>query len=249
MKIAIKNTGFTLAELLVASTIGTFLVLVAVGALRAVSTSARIVTDTIDSAAEVRFASNLIARDLTNLYRDPNFINMKFLGTVEETSQGPISILTFYTVARTKARPDQAEGDVYEVEYYLIKDQEQSNLFRRLWPYPDPNEEAEPSGVLTAIAENIELFEVRYFDGSEWSNEWPEEMQTAPQLVEVNIVAQQPGRPSPTIESITVNLVRSVGTAATTLDSTGQQGGTGQQGSTGQETGSSQSGSTGQTGR
>jgi len=223
MKTSFKNQGFTLVELLIASTIGTFLVLVAVGALRAISTSARMVDQNIESAAEVRFASSLIVRDLTNLYRDQNFKNMKLLGTVEESSQGTTSFLTFYTIARTKARSDQPEGDVYEVEYYLAKDEERSLLLRRLWPYPDPNDEAEPSGVLTAIAEDIDIFQVRYFDGTEWSNEWPEEMQTLPQLVEVTIVGRQVGRAAPPIEPIMVNLVRSVGDMAIALESTGQQ--------------------------
>jgi len=231
MKASFKNTGFTLVELLLASTLGTFIALVAVGTLRVITASSETVNGNIDAAAEVRFASELIARDLVNLYRDQNFMNMKLVGEAQEIAQGTsTSILTFYTVNRVKARVDQPEADVYEVEYYLARDEEQSALFRRLWPYPDPNDEVEPGGVLTAIAENIDVFEVRYFDGSEWSDEWPEEMQTIPQLVEVNIVSIPPPRGSPAVASIMVNLVRSVGATAEMLESTelgGQQQGTG----------------------
>lgn len=231
MKASFKNTGFTLVELLLASTLGTFIALVAVGTLRVITASSETVNGNIDAAAEVRFASELIARDLVNLYRDQNFMNMKLVGEAQEIAQGTsTSILTFYTVNRIKARVDQPEADVYEVEYYLARDEEQSALFRRLWPYPDPNDEVEPGGVLTAIAENIDVFEVRYFDGSEWSDEWPEEMQTVPQLVEVNIVSIPPPRGNPAVASIMVNLVRSVGATAETLESTelgGQQQGTG----------------------
>ena len=206
MRIAVKNTGFTLVEVLVASTIGAFLIIVAVGTLRAISTSAEMVTSNVDSASEVRFAARLISRDLANLYRDPNFTNMKFVGTVDESQQSTASSLAFYAVGGVKARPNQPEGDVYEVEYYLVKDQDQSVLYRRLWPYPDPNNETEPAGVLTAIGEDIDVFEVRYFDGSEWSNEWPKEMQTVPQLVEVNIVGKSPRLATASLESLTVNL-------------------------------------------
>ena len=245
-----ENTGFTLVEMLVASTIGAFLIIVAAGTLRAISTSAEMVTSNIDSAAEVRFAAGLISKDLANLYRDPNFANMKFVGTVEESPQGTVSYLTFYTVAGVKARPDQPEGDVYEVEYYLLKDQEQSVLFRRLWPYPDPNSETEPAGVLTVIAEDIDAFEVRYFDGSEWSNEWPEEMQTVPQLIEVNIVGRSPRLTTLSVESLTVNLkpiadmiVAAAGASA--QQSAAQQGGEQQAGgqqADGQQGGAQQGG-------
>lgn len=233
-----------------ASTIGAFLVLVAVGTLRTVSTSAKMVTTHIDSTAEVRFASNLIARDLANLYRDPNYARMKFVGSTGESDDSTACDLTFYTIGGVKARSDQPEGDVYEVEYYLAKDEEQSSLFRRLWPYPDPNSEVMGGGVLTIIAEDIDIFEVRYFDGSEWSNEWSKDMETVPELVEVNIVGRPPDRGGPAIETFIVNLkpiadmisaATSAAQQSTAQQSTTQQS-TAQQGSTQQQSGTQQSG-------
>lgn len=220
-----RKTGFTLVEALVASTIGAFIALVAVGTLRTITTSAEITQENIESAAEVRFASNTIARDLVNLYREQNFRNMKFVGAVNESDESS-SIFTFYTVGRAKARIDEPEGDIYEVQYYLVKNEDDSALFRRLWPNPDPNDE-NPGGILTAIAENIEFFQVRFFDGEQWAEEWPEEMEVMPQLVEVNIVAKQPKRGRPAMDSITVNLVRSAGATLETIEGSDQ--GTGQQ--------------------
>jgi len=199
-----------LVEALVASTIGAFIALVAVGTLRTITTSAEIVNENIEAAAEVRFASNMISRDLVNLYREQNFRNMKLVGAINESDENS-SVLTFYTVGRAKARVDQPEADVYEVEYFLKKIEEKSDLYRRLWPNPDPNDE-EPGGILSVIAENIEFFEVRFFDGEEWANEWPEEMEVTPQLMEINIVAKPPSRGNTAMESIMVNLVRSAGT-------------------------------------
>ena len=210
-------------EVLVASTIGAFIALVAVGTLRTITASAERVDSNIEAAAEVRFASNMLARDLVNLYRNQNFRNMKLVGMANESDEGS-SLLTFYTVGRAKARFDQPESDVYEVEYYLVKDKEKSTLFRRLWPNPDPNDE-DPGGILTVIAEDIEFFEVRFFDGQEWSDEWPEEMELIPQLVEVNIVAKPPSRGSPAMDSIMVNLVRSTGAMLDALESSEEEGG------------------------
>jgi len=216
-----RKTGFTLVEVLVASTIGTFVALVAVGTLRAITASSEMVEYSISAAAEVRFASNMIARDLVNLYRDENRRNTKLIGTAQESEQGSISYLVFYTVSRAKARIGQPEGDIYEVEYCLVRDEEKSLLMRRLWP--NPNEEKEPGGILTVIAEDIDFFEVRYFDGEEWSNEWPEEMEILPQLVEVNIVAKVPSRGEPAVESFVVNFVRSAVGAASTFESGDQE--------------------------
>jgi len=203
-----KRTGFTLVEVLVASTIGVFIAMVSVGALRAIIASAEMVDGNINAAAEVRFAANMISRDLQNLYDDGNIENTKFIGTVEPLEQDNYtSYLIFYTTGRTKARIDQPEGDLYEVEYYLMQEGETSSLMRRLWP--NPHEELEPGGILTIIAEDIAAFEVQYFDGEEWSQEWPEEMQALPELVSISIVAKQPERSNPPSESIIVNMAGS----------------------------------------
>jgi len=232
---ALSLTGFTLVEVMVAVTIGGFIMLVAVGTLKAITSSAEMVDSNISAAAEVRFASNMLSRDLVNFYRDENIENSKLIGTVEDSEQG--SYLVFYTVSRAKARSDQPEGDIYEVEYYLMKDEDKSLLMRRLWP--NPNEEDEPGGILSVIAEDIDVFQVRYFDGEEWSEEWPEEMDVLPQLIEVNIVATPPSRGTPAMESFIANFTRSVVGAVAASESGEQEQGS-QQGSqpSGQPSGS-----------
>jgi general secretion pathway protein J len=224
--------GFTLVEILVASTIGAFVALVAVGALRAVTASSEMVDSGIATAAEVRFASNMVARDLVNLYRDKTKANTKLIGTVVQSGQGDTSYLILYTVSRVKARAGRPEGDIYEVEYYLANTDEHGlehgrtrtgmRLMRRFWP--NPNQEAEPGGILSVIAEGVDVFEVRYFDGEEWSNEWSEDMQTLPQLIEVNIAAGQAGSGRPIMESFIVNFARPAAGGTLTVGSEGESG-------------------------
>ena len=205
-----------MVEVLVASTIGAFIALVAVGSLRVIIGGSEAVDNNINGAAEVRFAANMIAKDLVNFYRDEEYSNTRFIGTVEELDDGSsTSHILFYTVGRTKARLDQPEGDIYEVEYYIAKDEEQSVLMRRLWP--NPHEELEPGGILTVIAENIEVFDIQYFDGEEWAAEWSEEIQTMPQLAEITLVGTQTARGIPPTESVLVNFVSAQGTEGGTL--------------------------------
>jgi hypothetical protein len=64
-----------------------------------------------------------------------------------------------------------------------------------------------------------------YFDGEEWSDEWPEEMRGLPQLIEVSIVGKPQSRGTPSMESIMVNLTRSV--TATVAASESSEGGGG----------------------
>jgi len=203
----VKKSGFTLVEVLLASMMGAFVALVAVGALRAISASAEMIENNISTSSEARFASKVIARDLLNLYRDTDLEKAKLVGLAQETGRDMVSCLSFYTVGRTKARIGQPEGDVYEVEYYLLKEQENRALMRRMWPNPD--KDAPPGGIMTAIAEDIDVFQVRYFDGEDWQLEWPEDMKSLPELVEVTIVATRRSRADTAIESFIVNFPRS----------------------------------------
>ena len=204
-----NKNGFTLVEVMVASMIGAFIAIVAVGTLKAVSASAQMLDENIESTAEVRFASKLIANDLMNLYMDSNSLNSMLVGTIKESDGDLFSSLVLYSVGRAKARIDEPEGDVYEVEYYLVKDEEKSSLMRRLWPNPD--EVSTPGGILSVIAEDVNSFVVRYFDGEQWQIDWPEELESIPELVEVVIKGNESGRAKAAMESFIINFVSSAG--------------------------------------
>jgi type II secretion system protein J len=205
----LKKTGFTLVEVMIATTIGTFIAMVSIGALRAVTAGSRMVEANIETASEVRFAARTLKQDLINMYKPPSKQNTKFIALGEESGGSVSSYLIFYTVSRAKARRTEPEGDIYEVEYFLNVDEEKSTLMRRFWPNPD--EDREPGGILSVIAEDIAIFEAKFFDGTEWSYEWPEEMDTLPMLVELNIVAMQKESRRPAMETIYINLARSTG--------------------------------------
>ncbi len=210
-----RNLGFTLAEVLVASTISAFITLVAVGALKTVTDSAQAVDRASESSAELRFAARLLERDLMNLYRDQDQRSMRLVGasqTADDT--GEPAFLRFYAVGRTKARAAQPESDVYEIEYVLRPDTEEdlseelqsSTLYRRLWPNPD--RDREPGGILAPIAQDIDVFMLRFFDGQEWTTAWPERMQSIPVLIEVTLASLPEGRGTPAAETFIVSFAR-----------------------------------------
>ncbi len=211
-----RNKAFTLAEVLVASTISAFVALVAVGALKTISDSAQRVDQAEELSSEVRFATRMIARDLGNLYRDADPRNMRLVGAGQGSDEAKGTYLKFWAVGRANARDAQPEGDVYEIEYILGSnvasddtsdtDATRSILFRRLWPNPDRNRP--PGGVVTPIAENIDLFQVRFFDGQQWTSDWPEEMQSIPEMVEVTLVTISPESEKPTVGTFMMNFPR-----------------------------------------
>ncbi|HPC95562.1 MAG TPA: type II secretion system protein GspJ [Sedimentisphaerales bacterium] len=212
---AVRNRGFTLAEILVASTISTFIAVVAVGALKTVSDTAQTVTRSSETVTEVRFAARMLAHDLANIYRDQDPRAMRLVGT-SQSADSAIAFLRFYVTGRANARPGQPEGDVYEVEYFLgmnaaleIESEDQagsSTLYRRLWPNPEENRP--PGGILVPLAQNIDVFQIRFSDGQQWTTDWPEEMRSLPQLIEVTLVTSAQGQGNPIVETFLVNFPR-----------------------------------------
>lgn len=193
MKLYLKQRGFTLLEVLVAAVIGVFIALVAVGSLRAVTKTKEQVNNNIALADELRFAMKKLRDDLANLYRDSDIESMKLEGGIEGNRENPITSLTMYTICTHKARLNEPEGDIYEVQYYLLSEQDRSTLMRRVCPVVGIEEdELTQGGMLTTIAENIAGFEVRYYDGYDWSAEWSLETEGAlPELLEVTLLGSK----------------------------------------------------------
>jgi hypothetical protein len=162
-------------------------------------------------------------------------------------------------VERVKARPDQPEGDVYEVEYILGEskaaqgklnstESTQHTLYRRLWPNPDRKKE--PGGILCPIAENIDVFQTRFYDGKQWVDQWTEEMRDLPQLIEVTLAVIPQGRGEPTIQSFVVTFPRmSRGGVSSSSGQGSPDQSSGSQPDQGSSQGSSQPGSSGQPGQ
>ena len=210
--------GFTLVELMIATMLSAFIMLVAVGSLRAITTTSERMAGTIDTASEARYAARAIETDLINIYRDSNSLNRRLIGRVIESGDGLITSLTFYTVGRTKARYDQPEGDIYEVEYYLLKGEQQAKLYRRLWPNPD--KDTIPAGILTELVDNIELFSFRFFDGEakQWVEQWSsDDMEALPDLVEITLIAKAPLSNYLMTQTIVINL-KSNASALSTIE-------------------------------
>jgi prepilin-type N-terminal cleavage/methylation domain-containing protein len=227
--------GFTLIELLVSLLLASFIAVTSVGALRAVTTRRDKMEDRTSALAELRFAARQVEQDLRNLFRTADKNQSKLVGTYEEGGGVPSSRLCFYTMNTLPARAGYPEGDLYEVEYFLQVREEESRtaasapnmvLMRRLQPNPNKTV-PEPGGVVSVVAENILLFDVRYYDGTEFLQEWPEEMQSYPSLIMVSLATKPKKREQLIKHNFMMNFVRWPGQESSSVN-VGLDGGGGE---------------------
>lgn len=217
MRYAARQRGFTLLEVLIASIMGSFIALVAVGALRAVTAGRTLVYRNIAAADELRYAIELLRSDFENVYRDSAAEGRRFVGSFAETDRDMVTSLRMRIISGAGARPRQPEGDVYEVEYYLAGTEETPTLMRRVCPIVgNETDELTQGGMLTAIAQNIVQFDVRYYDGTEWQIEWPLERNALPEMVEATLTVletNERGRQIPATRSLVAAFPRMPGSA------------------------------------
>jgi type II secretion system protein J len=232
-----RRRGFTFVEVTAAVAIGSFVTLVAVGALKSVSDGSRMVREHSEMAAEMRFVTDRVRADLENLYREKQPELMKLVGGVQMLGDEEQGSLIFYALLHEKARTREPEGEVYEVEYGLIEGDDKTVFTRRVWPNPD--KEADPGGILTVLSDRIVDFRVRFLTEQEWVDQWSiEDNRKLPDLIEVQIVGQMDDRHAPVVSNFMINYVQGSGEMETlaeggSAESSGSGEATGNGGSNG----------------
>lgn len=178
-----SGKGFTLVEIIVSVAIIAFIAVIAVAGLRTITAGDRIVEKAVEENAAMRYPSRIMQDDLYNVYRDSDFGNIRFQCEFDEDTG--LQHLKFYTVSRSNARSAKPESDVYEVEYFVSTNQDKSYLMRRYCPNPSDN--SETKGIISVITENVLEMNIKFWDGSQWLDQWSKEQKRLPEMVDVTI--------------------------------------------------------------
>lgn len=190
-----RNKAFTLVELLVAMAIGTLIVSACFAAFRTVLDAREKLAVRSALAAQGRAAVDEIAAALRAAITVEG-IETPFIGEDRESDALPDDQLTFFTVSDRNARRDDLESDIYEVSFYIVRDEQTGRgaLARRKDPGVD--DDISDGGILTEIALDVVALEVSYYDGLLWVDAWPGELdEGVPSAVRVSMTLADPAFP------------------------------------------------------
>ena len=182
-----RRNGFTLLEVILASTLTAFVAMVAVAGVRTVSRTREIINHASEASDALRYAAGKIDRDLSSVVRGSGAI---FEGIAPDPSINLPASLRMRVYQTDPARRGGIESDLYEVEYALLHSDDRTFLVRRVCPIvgmeTDPEET--DGGMMTVLSESIMDFQIQYFDGTEWTDSWSD-YTTLPQLVVISLAA------------------------------------------------------------
>lgn len=184
-----RHRGFTLVELIVATTVTLLVTGATVGMLRSSAGARRRADRQMAAQQEARAGVTAIATALRNASRSAD-TEPTIEGADDWADDWPADRLRVRTVSRRIIRIGQPESDVKTCEFFLGEPTEgmPAALMRRV--DPTRNEPLDLGGVLERLAENVVALDLAYFDGLEWLDEWAAERRAPPLAVRIRLGVQ-----------------------------------------------------------
>lgn len=197
--------GFTLVELLVASTIIVMIASAALMILNGTSAARQRIDHQREMQQQARTALMAVTLALRNAHRPADPEDILLEGEDGWVGDLPRDRIRLMSVSRRTIRAGQPESDVREVEFFILDPHtgEPPVLMRRVDPTRNP--EPDGGGVLERVATHVFGLNLSYFDKVQWRDDWlPEDGWPAAIRVEI-VVAPDASPGSGRIVSRLVN--------------------------------------------
>ena len=191
--------AFTLAELIVATTLTVMIGGATVGLVRSTAAARALADRDWAMQQEAQSAADAIATALRNAWTDGTE-RTRLLGRDGWEGDLPADALRLFVVTQRTVRPGAPESDVMECEFRLAGPQDEpadsaeGSASVALLERIDPTLSAEPDGggVVLTLARSILGLDIQYHDGDTWYDDWPPDRPNLPLAVRVTVVATAP---------------------------------------------------------
>jgi type II secretion system protein J len=193
-------SGFTLLEVLVASTILSLILAALYGVFSQTLASKRLMEERAERARTARIALLRIGEDLQSAL-PPTESNLRFIGETRPSRDYPEDTLSFATLTRTASTNRAPEGDLNTIGYTLEPDPTditQKQLVRRV--RFALSTESRAADEIAPLLPQVQGLRFRFFNGRNWQDNWKSDstQDGLPQAVEATVyVADARGKITP----------------------------------------------------
>ena len=174
-----RQRGMTLLEIMVSIAILAMMSLLIYGAFDSLSRGRKGEAIRVDRARQGRDAMDRITHEMQaaflSMHNPANLSLVTRQTAFVATNSSTFDRIDFSTFAHRRVTREAKESDQAEVAYFVVKDpdhDEKMDLVRREQAPADY--EPKKGGVVNVLAEDVELFDVRYLDplSSQWVESW-----------------------------------------------------------------------------
>jgi general secretion pathway protein J len=183
------SRGFTLLEVLVASTILSLVLAALYSVFSQTLTSKRLVEERVARARTARVVLLRMSEDLQSAF-PPGVNDARFVSETRRTRTFPDDALSFLSLTRVSLANRNPEGDLCEIGYALepdpVKPTERQLIRRMSFALSPTRNRADETVPLLLRVQGLRF---RFFDGRIWHDDWGHEntQNTLPQAVEVGL--------------------------------------------------------------
>jgi len=186
-----SSKGFTLLEVLVASSILSLVLAILYGVFSQTLMSKQIAEERTALSRTARVVLLRIGEDLQASFPF-TAENARFVGTTRRTSTFPQASITFLSFMNAQLTNVGREGDWSEIAYDLVPDPLAPSLWQLVRRVRLSSESAQSvsEGEVFPLLSRVQGLRLRFFDGRGWVEEWGQDRTRGriPQAVEVDLM-------------------------------------------------------------
>ncbi|MFQ5456101.1 MAG: type II secretion system protein GspJ [Nitrospirota bacterium] len=181
------NKGFTLIEVVISMAILAIIVTIIYETFAASFDTVERVEKDMDTYHMIRLSLSKLSNEISSAYYSNKDKNTGFVGINNRIDDRPSDTIKFTSLSHYRYKKYVPESDISLITYYmnfqpedkgsLLMHQEQGNIYA----IEGGMEEYE-------LAENISGFDLQYYDGEKWQEEWDsEELKRLPKAVSIRL--------------------------------------------------------------
>lgn len=175
-----REKGFTLVEILVAISIGAILLTTIYGVFSSVSGARDRLEAVGEEYHQARVLYDRMASEIRSGYFNTASKQTRLVGSSNTQGHPFLEFSTTLSTPLFGGRP----GGISLVRYEQLEMEREVRLYRNEWPLLNAQSEQDPQLLITGL----KTFSLRYFDGSDWQDEWDSrQMGALPKMIELTV--------------------------------------------------------------